>query len=420
MYQLYPRVFKSHQTQTLFVKTSVSAKCVEIKIQGMEFYTVPHTAQYRIDEETRYPFLPMQAAGGNLSAVEYAFAQEQKYSVKVRIDGEEQAQTYIYAVDEDLAACKMLKGDTHLHTNRSDGEGTPFEVGCTYRKAGFDFIAITDHHKFEPSVEGRYAFKAVTDEFTVFCGEEVHNKDMGYFHVVNFGGNASVNTPILANPEKMEARVQEILHSRDFTGACDALNCAYRIYIAEEIRKVGGLAIMAHPYWDCYGEYNAQTEDIRYLWKHGDYDALELLAGCDIVGSNGNNLQTALWADLRAEGIKIPVVGATDCHSCTGKYTRFNKQFTLVFAENADGVMDAIKAEQSVAVERRNDGEYFLFGKYRYVKYARFLLNFYSPSYDRLTHVHGEALEKGNGTRTQEIEKAEEKIAAFRESFFAF
>ncbi|MGN1320940.1 MAG: hypothetical protein ACI4U6_07470 [Acutalibacteraceae bacterium] len=32
------------------------------------------------------------------------------------------------------------------------GVGTPFEVACAYREAGYDFIAITDHHKFTPSL----------------------------------------------------------------------------------------------------------------------------------------------------------------------------------------------------------------------------------------------------------------------------
>ena len=214
MYKLYPRVFKSKKKQTIYVQTEPAVQTVEIRVQGMEYYTIPHSALYRIDEETRYPYLPMQKQKDGLFACEYEFAQEQKYSVKVRIGGATCPQTYIYAVDEDLAALKPFKGDTHLHSNRSDGEGTPFEVGCAYRKAAYDFIAITDHHKYAPSVEGREAFKALTDEFTVFKGEEVHNRDMGYFHIINFGGEESLNVPILANPDEIVKKVQTILKSR--------------------------------------------------------------------------------------------------------------------------------------------------------------------------------------------------------------
>ena len=68
-----------------------------------------------------------------------------EYVKKIRVNGENMACFRVYAVEEDLAELRAFKGDTHLHSNRSDGEGTPFEVACQYRAAGYDFIAITDH-----------------------------------------------------------------------------------------------------------------------------------------------------------------------------------------------------------------------------------------------------------------------------------
>ena len=46
-------------------------------------------------------------------------------------------------------------------------------MGCAYRAAGYDFIAITDHHRYFPSLEGKAAFNELTNEFTVFKGEEI-------------------------------------------------------------------------------------------------------------------------------------------------------------------------------------------------------------------------------------------------------
>lgn len=40
---------------------------------------------------------------------------------------------------------KFYKGNTHAHTTRSDGRLTPEEVCETYRSAGYDFLALTDH-----------------------------------------------------------------------------------------------------------------------------------------------------------------------------------------------------------------------------------------------------------------------------------
>lgn len=417
--KIFPKVFKSNQMQKIYFQADTPVVDVQIKVQGMEYYTIPHTPAYRIDEEERYAYLPMEKGEDGVFFFEYDFQQEQRYSVKIKIGEEIVLSTYVYALDEDLFALKPYKGDTHLHTNCSDGAYSPFVTACNYREAGYDFIAVTDHHKMEPSKEAKDAMAPLTDLFTVFIAEEIHNKGMGYFHIVNFGGEKSVNIPILANPDKIEEEVQAILHSRDFTGAADPYACAYRIYVAEEIRKGGGLAIMAHPYWECYGEYNMQTEDFRYLWKNGCFDALEVLAGCDRA-DRGNNLQQALWADLRAEGVTIPAVGASDCHDTRADDYLFNHQFTLAFAKNAEDIKASIKQERAVAVLRRGEDGFFVFGKFRYVKYARFILEEYSPAYDKLAKKHADALLKAEsgGKRTPEIEAIEREILAYQKEFF--
>lgn len=417
--KIFPKVYKSNQTQKIYFQTEEFCQQVEIKVQGMEYYTIPHTPAYRIDEEERYSYQPMTKEGDGLYVCEYAFQQEQKYTLKIKVDGNIVLATYVYAADEELYSLNAYKGDTHLHTNRSDGAYAPFETACYYREAGYDFIAVTDHHKMYPSREAQEAIRPLTSLFTVFIGEEVHNKDMGYFHIVNFGGNTSVNIPILANPDKVEEEVQKILRSRDFTGAADPYACAYRIFVAEEIRKGGGLAIMAHPYWDCFGEYNMESEDFRYLWKNGCFDALEVLAGCD-WNDNGNNLQQAFWADLRAEGLTIPIVGASDCHDAKSKDSRFNRQFSIVFAKDIGEIKQAILDEKSVAVLRRNEKEFFVFGKYRYVKYARFILEEYSPAYDALSKKHAAALlEAGAGAKpTANVADIEQTIISYKRKFF--
>ena len=141
----------------------------------------------------------------------YAFFDEQKYDVKVKCGEEVILNTRVYSIFEDLVGLIAYKGDTHLHSNRSDGEGTPFEVGCAYRAAGYDFIAITDHHRYFPSLEGKAAFDELTNEFTVFKGEEIHNRDMGYTHIINFDGNFSVNDIVEKQWDFVENEVEKIL-----------------------------------------------------------------------------------------------------------------------------------------------------------------------------------------------------------------
>lgn len=416
---IYPKVFKANLKQTLNICLSekeLDFDLLEIKIQPMEKYTILHTPMYRIDEEERYNYVKFGRFNDGICSVDYDFVDEQQYTVKIKYDSKIIYNTHVYSLNDDLLNLKAFKGDTHLHSCRSDGEGTPFEVACNYRKAGFDFIAITDHHKFAPSLEAQGEIKSLTDEFYVFRGEEVHNKDMGYFHIINFNGESSVNDIIETDDDYVEAELSRILSSYNLSGLSDPRCVAYRIFVAEHIRKANGVAIMAHPFWECYGEYHMQTEEFIYHWKNGHFDALEVIAGCDGTG-NGNNLQEMLRCDMLAEGCKIPVVGSSDAHTTVNKcsHDRFNNQFTVVFAKDFNDIPNAIKSERSVAISRTDDTYFHTVGKFRYGKYARFLLKEYFPTYTNLCREHAEALMNKD---TAQIKVLQEKINYFKSRFF--
>ena len=417
--EIYPRVFQSNVKQTLFVKLSekTDGGRLEIKIQPMEKYSILHTPALRIDENGRYPFAPMDSCGDGLYSFVYDFPGEQQYTVRVQCDGKDIYSTRVYALDGDLFSLHAFKGDLHLHSCRSDGVGTPFEVACDYRAAGYDFIALTDHHKFAPSLEAQAAVKEKTDAFFVFRGEEVHNKSMGMIHIINFGGESSVNDIIETDDDFVNAEIDRIMAERDLSALSTPRCVAYRIFIAEQIRKANGLAILPHPFWYCYGEYNMQTEEAIYHLGNGDFDALEVLAGCDADG-NGNNLQEMLYFDLISEGYRIPVVGSSDAHyrAADGPFTLFNKQFTIVFAENFDEIPNAIRDFRSVAINRRSDTDFHAIGKFRYAKYARYLMKYFYPAYATLCAAHASAMAVGDGAA---IGDAEAQIAAYKTRFFA-
>lgn len=422
-FMVYPRVYRADSSSRVYVRTDEPCGTPPmIRISGMEIYTIPHARIHRIDDEERYPFLPMTEAEDGSYYIDYAFVGEQRYSLTLKLpSGTVTPRTYLYSLGEELWTLSPFKGDTHLHTCRSDGEGTPLEVAADYRAAGFDFIAITDHHKFAPSVEGRDAIASLTSEFRVYTGEEVHNRDMGYFHIVNFGGESSVNEIIESDPEGIEAEVDEILASRDLSECASPYECAYRMLISQKIREAGGVSVLPHPYWEAYGEYNMQSRDLLYLLRRRAFDALELVAGCDADG-NGNNIQLSVWADLRAEGIRIPIVGSSDAHTTNPSTPggKFNRQFTVVYAPDVDSVKEAVLAEHTVAVIAFTDTEFLVLGTAPLVKYTRFLLREFYPSYRLLTARHAELLRAAAavGAVTQELREIEGEIADFRRKFF--
>ena len=420
--KVFPKVFKTGETHDVFISVKLCKEQAEqeisVKIQPMEAYGIQHSAIYRIDEEERYAYSPAQKVGEGLYKVRYTFFDEQKYDVKIKCGEEVIFNTHIYSVFEDLVGVTAFKGDTHLHTNRSDGEGTPFEVGCVYRAAGYDFIAITDHHQYFPSVGEKDEFDELTEEFTVFRGEEVHNRGMGYTHIINFDGDFSVNHIVENEKDFVESEINKILQTTEFhDGIADKKDCAYRIFVANQIRKGNGVSIMAHPFWDCYGEYNMPAKTTEYLIENGCYDAVELLAGNDISGQNGNNLQIALYSELQARGAKIALLGASDAHSTKAADTLFNKQYSFVFARNREGIKGAIQDRKSVAVLVIDKANYMIFGEYRLVKYARFLFDEYFSIYQKLAKKHAATLSVKDGAK---IGQAEKEIAKFKKEFFAW
>ena len=78
---------------------------------------------------------------------------------------------------------KMLKGNLHCHTTRSDGAMTPEDVIRLFKKNGYDFLAITDHRKYN------YKNFAPEEGLTIIPGMEFdnafdHGNGVRFFHTV--------------------------------------------------------------------------------------------------------------------------------------------------------------------------------------------------------------------------------------------
>ena len=67
-----------------------------------------------------------------------------------------------------------------------------------------------------------------------------------------------------------------------------------------------------------------------------------------------------------------------------------------MFAKDYDEMPEAIRAERAVAIERRDDSDFRAIGKYRYAKYARYLMGEFYPPYANLCKLHARALADGD------------------------
>lgn len=322
----------------------------------------------------------------------------------------------VYSLASDLYGRRVLRGDLHIHTSESDGQETPEMVAAEYRSAGYDFIAITDHHVFGASKAAIDKFDFKTD-FTMLMGEEIHNDYAGYFHMVNIGGCRSVNERYINEPERVAEEAQALAADVDIPKGLDKREYLNRVWLYREIKKSGGFAIYPHPYWKVGSHYHTETKMTKAVLKNGLCDAYEVLGGC---GPEDNNLQTALYNELRAEGTDIPVVGSTDSHSVLEANTHFKKASTIVFAENNE-ILSAVESGFSVAAEHLPGENTRVYGAFRLVKFAQFLLQNYFPIHNSLCKAAGQTI-KGylyddKGLKTT-VEMLEKRVSEFEHEFF--
>lgn len=173
-----------------------------------------------------------------------------------------------------------LKGNLHTHTTCSDGHRTPEEVLTMYRDAGYDFIALTDHWVLSDTVDKEDFLQLAGCEFDMGT-----NAQEGVFHVVAIGME---ETPNLTK------------------GGGLALQ-----NVVDEIRRCGGIAILAHPAWS--------------LNRPGDVLPITGLSGVEIYNTvsgrpwNGRPYSGDFIDALGVAGKYLPCMAADDAHFYEGE-----------------------------------------------------------------------------------------------------
>lgn len=406
--------------------------------KGSPFIFAPEIFEPDSDMEYRIYFLPMQqspepkpmsvcesvlvrpGADGSLE-FEHAFPGEQEYKLVItnpKDNDRELLRLSIYSLRSDLYGRRAYRGDLHVHSYFSDGREDPGIVAANYRKNGFDFMALTDHHKMYPSRLLLDAWKDIPTDLTLFPGEEVHVPYPVYIHAINFGGSSSVNEYYEEHREECDGEIARMAEGLDAPEGLDALQLAQRIWVAQQIKRTGGMSILVHPHW-ISNAYNMPDDVTDYLFEHEVYDAFELLGGQSV---HENNMQTAFYHDQRAMGRKIPIVGSSDSHG-TEPPVYFTWSSTLVFARDKsfEELTGAIKELYSVAVEKYPNEEYRVHGPYRYVKYARYLLDNYFPRYDELCWEQGRLMKEyvcGDEDALDMLKRLQGRAEKFAARFF--
>ena len=300
----------------------------------------------------------------------------------------------VYALREDLFRLMPYKGDFHMHSNCSDGKEEPEYVAATNRKIGYDFMALTDHRLYAPSLVAKKAMEDFGCDMLVCPGEEVH-LPRNPVHIINFGGKGSVNKIAQDNEEKYFAEVQE--YEKTLPENIDEITrfqVAASEWAFDKIRECDGISMFCHPFWRPWHHNYIGEDVIDLLLERARFDVLEVIGGFYRPDVECNMLSVARWQEEQAKGRHIPVAGISDSHGCDGDLTGW--YYTIIFAEelNFNSLAAAIRDNRSVAVHLIPGTYPTVVGPFRLVKFVYFLLREVYPNHDELCRIEGEIMRR--------------------------
>jgi len=208
---------------------------------------------------------------------------------------------------------KLLKGNVHCHTSRSDGRGTPEEVIRRYKEYEYDFLALTDHNIYN------YENFAPETGILIIPGMEIDRNINGFrgvhcFHTVVLGHKEN-------NPYQQD---QRFVGGERLDGQADFQK------VLDEHHAANQLTIYCHPEWS-----NTPAREFDQLKGNA---AMEIWnSGCAI--EDGLDTNAAYWDELLMQGQKIYGCATDDGHAM---YQHCNGWIQVNAEKTVDSVLEAI------------------------------------------------------------------------------
>jgi hypothetical protein len=212
---------------------------------------------------------------------------------------------------------RFFKGNIHTHSTLSDGLRSPAAVCATYREAGYDFLALTDHFL------ARYGFPVAdtrpfrTSGFTTLLGAEVHAPATGLgetWHILAVGLPAD----FAATPPEEAAPA-----------------------LAARCLAAGAYVAIAHPAWYALSAADAATLPGAH--------AVEIYNHTTQVRTDRGD-GSYLIDQLLAEGRRIGVAAVDDAHfACADFFGGW--MMVKATANEPEALLQALKAGHSYATQ---------------------------------------------------------------------
>jgi len=386
-FKIYPKVLRANTKATITLKPRLT----HWNIPEGEYKFSRYSVNYNSNKENSN--IKVRCEGNNFY-IEGFFEGEQEHVIYIDM-GNKSYSFSVYSVNDDLLSRVPYKGDMHIHTYYSDGIESPAYVASSCRKIGLDFVAITDHGKYFPSIEAIDTFKDLDLDFKIFPGEEVHPPN-NPLHIVNFGGKFSINELFEKEKETYNREVSEIEErlKLEVPDIPERYQLASSIWCFNKIREAEGLGVLCHPFWRIKEGYYISERLLNLLYDKKPFDAVEMVGGYHMYELTSNNLQIVSYYE-KSKGRNIPVVGVTDAHGCdTGSL--FGWYYTVVFSPslNLKDIIESINAGYCVAVEAIPGRESRVYGSLRLTLFTLFLIKEVFPIHDKICQEEGNFMMK--------------------------
>ncbi len=185
---------------------------------------------------------------------------------------------------------QWYKGNTHTHTNYSDGNEYPRRVVRWYLDHNYNFLVLTDHNKLTAT---RYLDSDPNDDFILIPGEEVTNSfQKTPAHVCGLGMKSETR------PQEKGSLVETLQSHID------------------GIRQAGGIAQINHPNW----KWAFDHRTLGALQNYRLFEVYNAGADCNNFGAGGRPGMEEIWDRVLSGGLSIFGVASDDTHEYLAEF----------------------------------------------------------------------------------------------------
>jgi hypothetical protein len=186
---------------------------------------------------------------------------------------------------------RWVKGNTHTHTNRSDGGEYPHRVARWYQEHGYNFLVLSDHNMV--TTTANIDTDGGSDDFILIPGEEISfSLQRRQVHV------NSINPKHPAGATAGATIVETLQNSVDAA------------------RQAGGIPQINHP----FRRWSLTAADLKGLRNVHLFELLNMQRESNNFPAGGRGGSEGLWDTLLTSGMVLYGVASDDAHDFHGEF----------------------------------------------------------------------------------------------------